>query len=74
MRKFYSTLAVLTAAAFALPGAAHAQADKLVVGMPTSPPNVVHMPVIVLMTLGVTLTSLLKWLGHRIAPWSNAAR
>jgi NitT/TauT family transport system permease protein len=32
------------------------------------------VPVIVLMTLGVTLTSLLKWLGHRIAPWSNAAR
>ena len=32
------------------------------------------VPVIVLMTLGVTLTSLLKWLGHRIAPWSNANR
>jgi ABC-type nitrate/sulfonate/bicarbonate transport system permease component len=32
------------------------------------------VPVIVLMTLGVSLTSLLKWLGHRIAPWSNANR
>jgi ABC-type nitrate/sulfonate/bicarbonate transport system permease component len=32
------------------------------------------VPVIVLMFLGVTLTSLLKWLGHRIAPWSNANR
>jgi len=32
------------------------------------------VPVIVLMVLGVTLTSLLKWLGHRIAPWSNANR
>jgi ABC-type nitrate/sulfonate/bicarbonate transport system permease component len=32
------------------------------------------VPVIVLMTLGVSLTSLLKWFGHRIAPWSNANR
>ncbi len=32
------------------------------------------VPVIVLMFLGVSLTSLLKWFGHRIAPWSNAAR
>ena len=32
------------------------------------------VPVIVLMTLGVSLTSLLKWLGHRIAPWSHANR
>jgi sulfonate transport system permease protein len=32
------------------------------------------VPVIVLMTLGVSLTSLLKWLGRRIAPWSNANR
>jgi NitT/TauT family transport system permease protein len=32
------------------------------------------VPVIVLMMLGVTLTSLLKWLERRIAPWSNANR
>jgi len=31
-------------------------------------------PVIVLMVLGVSLTSLLKWAGRRIAPWSNANR
>ena len=32
------------------------------------------VPVIVLMVLGVSLTSLLKWAGRRIAPWSNANR
>ncbi len=32
------------------------------------------VPVIVLMFLGVSLTSLLKWFGHRIAPWSAANR
>jgi sulfonate transport system permease protein len=32
------------------------------------------VPVIVLMFLGVSLTSLLKWLGRRIAPWSQANR
>ena len=53
MRKLYSTLAVLAAAALALPGVAYAQADKLVVGMPTTPPNVVHMPVIVAKELGL---------------------
>jgi NitT/TauT family transport system substrate-binding protein len=53
MRKFYSTLAVLAAYALALPGAAHAQANKLVVGMPTTPPNVVHMPVVVAKDLGL---------------------
>ena len=30
------------------------------------------VPVIVLMVLGVSLTSLLKWAGRRIAPWSHA--
>jgi NitT/TauT family transport system permease protein len=30
------------------------------------------VPVIVLMFLGVSLTSLLKWFGQRIAPWSSA--
>jgi ABC-type nitrate/sulfonate/bicarbonate transport system permease component len=32
------------------------------------------VPVIVLMILGVSLTSLLKWVGRRIAPWSSANR
>ena len=53
MRKLYLTLAVFAAAALALPGAAHAQANKLTVGLPTTPPNVVHMPVIVAKELGL---------------------
>ena len=53
MRKFYSTLAVLAAAVLALPAAANAQANKLVVGMPTTPPNVVHMPVLIAKDLGL---------------------
>ena len=32
------------------------------------------VPVITLMFLGVSLTTLLKWVGRRIAPWSNANR
>ncbi len=32
------------------------------------------VPVIVLMFLGVSLTTLLKWAGQRIAPWSSANR
>jgi NitT/TauT family transport system permease protein len=32
------------------------------------------VPIIVLMTLGVSLTGMLKWLERRIAPWSNANR
>jgi ABC-type nitrate/sulfonate/bicarbonate transport system permease component len=32
------------------------------------------VPVIVLMVLGVSLTTLLKWIGRRIAPWSAANR
>jgi sulfonate transport system permease protein len=32
------------------------------------------VPVIVLMILGVSLTTMLKWAGRRIAPWSNANR
>jgi len=32
------------------------------------------VPVIVLMILGVSLTTMLKWVGRRIAPWSNANR
>jgi NitT/TauT family transport system permease protein len=32
------------------------------------------VPVLVLMVLGVSLTTLLKWVGRRIAPWSAANR
>lgn len=32
------------------------------------------VPVIVLMVLGVSLTTVLKWVGRRIAPWSHANR
>ena len=46
-------LAALAAAALMLPGAAYAQANKLTVGMPTTPPNVVHMPVLVAKDLGL---------------------
>jgi len=53
MRKLYPTLAAIAAAALMLPGAAQAQANKLVVGLPTTPPNVVHMPVIVARELGL---------------------
>ena len=52
MRKMYSTLAAIAAAAFMLPGAANAQ-QKVVIGIPTSPPNIVHMPVIVAKELGL---------------------
>ena len=53
MRKLYSMLAVVAAAALALPGAANAQSNKLTVGLPTTPPNIVHMPVIVARELGL---------------------
>jgi ABC-type nitrate/sulfonate/bicarbonate transport system substrate-binding protein len=53
MRRLFLTLAALAAAALVLPGAANAQNNKLVVGMPTTPPNVVHMPVIVAIDLGL---------------------
>jgi ABC-type nitrate/sulfonate/bicarbonate transport system substrate-binding protein len=52
MRKLYSMLAVLAAAALAQPGSANAQ-QKVVIGIPTSPPNIVHMPVIVAKELGL---------------------
>ena len=32
------------------------------------------VPVIVLMILGVSLTTVLKWAGRRIAPWSHGNR
>jgi ABC-type nitrate/sulfonate/bicarbonate transport system substrate-binding protein len=52
MRKFYATLAVAAVvAAGTIPSAA--LAEDLVVGIPTSPPNVVHMPVIVAQDLGL---------------------
>ncbi len=53
MRKYTLTLAALAAAALMLPGTSHAQDNKLVVGMPTTPPNVVHMPVLVAKDLGL---------------------
>jgi NitT/TauT family transport system substrate-binding protein len=53
MRRFYPALAAFAAMVFSLPGAANAQANKLVVGMPTTPPNVVHMPVVVAIDLGL---------------------
>ena len=52
MRKFSPTLAALAVIAMALPGAASAQ-QKIVIGIPTSPPNIVHMPVIVAKELGL---------------------
>jgi len=52
MRKFFATLVAL-GAAVAIPGTASAQSNKLVVGLPTTPPNVVHMPVIVARELGL---------------------
>jgi NitT/TauT family transport system substrate-binding protein len=53
MRKLYSTLVLLAAAALTLPGAAVAQNNKLIVAMPTTPPNVVHMPVLIAKELGL---------------------
>ena len=55
MRRLNLSLAVLAAAAagaLALPGAASAQ-TTLTVGMPTTPPNIVHFPVIVAQDLGI---------------------
>ena len=52
MRKLYSTLVAIAAVALALPGTANAQ-QKVVIGIPTSPPNIVHMPVIVAKELGL---------------------
>src|SRR4030081_699223 len=52
MRRLCSTLAVLGTAAIALPTSAGAQ-QKITIGIPTSPPNIVHMPVIVAKELGL---------------------
>ena len=52
MRKTYVMPAVLAALALALPAVSQAE-TTLTVGMPTSPPNIVHMPVIVAQDLGI---------------------
>lgn len=46
-------LTLLAAAAIAAPGTASAQNNKLVVAMPTTPPNVVHMPIFIAIDLGL---------------------
>ncbi|HYL89624.1 MAG TPA: ABC transporter substrate-binding protein [Burkholderiales bacterium] len=51
MRSFRLAIAALAAGALAAPFAS--QAQDLVVGMPTTPPNVVHMPVLVAQDLGL---------------------
>jgi NitT/TauT family transport system substrate-binding protein len=51
MRLFSAKASSLAFAALALPAAAIAQ--DLTVGMPTSPPNVVHMPVLIAQDLGL---------------------
>ena len=53
MGYFRLAVSVLAAGGLAAPVAGHAQDNSLVVGMPTSPPNVVHMPVIVANDLGL---------------------
>jgi NitT/TauT family transport system substrate-binding protein len=52
MRKTCPKLAALAALALALPAASQAQ-TTLSVGMPTTPPNIVHFPVIVAQDLGL---------------------
>lgn len=53
MRKLVTAFAVAAAATLILPGAALAQSNKLTIGMPTTPPNVVHMPVHIAKDLGL---------------------
>jgi len=53
MRKTYLMRAMLVAGALALPAASQAQSNTLTIGMPTTPPNIVHMPVIVAQQLGL---------------------
>ncbi|MGB8446727.1 MAG: hypothetical protein WCE32_20365, partial [Pseudolabrys sp.] len=52
MRKTFGALVMLTAVGLTLPGSASAQ-TKIVIGIPTSPPNIVHMPPIVAKELGL---------------------
>ncbi len=51
MRMLNVTAALLVGAALALPAVTHA--EDLVVGMPTSPPNVIHMTVLIAQDLGL---------------------
>jgi NitT/TauT family transport system substrate-binding protein len=51
MRKAGAALSMLAGAMLALPAAANAQ--DLVVGMPTTPPNIVHMSVMIAQDLGL---------------------
>ncbi|HEX5507599.1 MAG TPA: ABC transporter substrate-binding protein [Pseudolabrys sp.] len=53
MRSIRFMLAALAVAAFGLPGAGQAQNNKLIVGMPTTPPNIVHTPVLIAQDLGL---------------------
>jgi NitT/TauT family transport system substrate-binding protein len=53
MRRAFAIIAGLAAITLAAPDVSYAQANKLVVGLPTTPPNVVHMPVIVARELGL---------------------
>jgi ABC-type nitrate/sulfonate/bicarbonate transport system substrate-binding protein len=52
MRRLSMPLAALAVTMFSAPIAAQAQ-TKVVIGIPTSPPNIVHMPVIVAKELGL---------------------
>jgi NitT/TauT family transport system substrate-binding protein len=51
MQKTSATMSLLAGAMLALP--ATAQAEDLVVGMPTTPPNIVHMSVLIAQDLGL---------------------
>jgi NitT/TauT family transport system substrate-binding protein len=53
MRNIRLMLAALAAGALALPVTSQAQSNALTVGMPTTPPNVVHMPVVVANEFGL---------------------
>jgi len=53
MRNICLMLVALAAGTLALPGTSQAQSNSLTVGMPTTPPNIVHMPVIVANDLGL---------------------
>lgn len=52
MRTFYSVLTAAAVSMLALPGTASAQ-TKITIGIPASPPNIVHMPAIVAKELGL---------------------
>ncbi|MBI3436874.1 MAG: ABC transporter substrate-binding protein, partial [Proteobacteria bacterium] len=56
MQPYRAILATLAAAALAMPVGAGAQ-TKLTVAMPTSPPNIVHMPIYIAIVLGLFKTA-----------------